>query len=59
MSNVVVLGSGDFEVRLGHEDKAHINKINVFIKEAKRSPSPFHFIRIQREESNLHSITLT
>ena len=22
MSNVVVLGSGDFEVRLGHEDKA-------------------------------------
>lgn len=37
---MVVLGGGGFEVGLGHEGKAHINKINVFIKEAKRSPSP-------------------
>lgn len=61
MSNVVVLGSGDLEVRLGHEDKAHINKINVFIKEAKRSPSPLPLYKNteRREQSTLYYPHLT
>ena len=41
MPNMIVLGGGDFGVRLGHEGKALINKINVFIKETKRAPSFF------------------
>lgn len=39
--NVLVLGGEDFGVRLGHEDQALMNKINVFIKETKRAPSFF------------------
>ena len=46
---------------LGHEGKAHINKINVFIKEAKRSPSPLPLYKNteRREQSALYYPHLT